>query len=184
MPNYIEETKEIEVPPASGIPGFLRVVAGILERSRVQEIIISKGKIVYRRFRKEDEPEKALEVELETLLPSFVIRAGQVEELALLSSDNAAVAVSMLFAKAHMDGLNPIALVGGRNSHFFSWHIKTTDVVLAREECYGLPFLADHDIPDETVLLCAGYGRRAALPDTVRSYKISIPLPFVLRGKS
>lgn len=184
MPNYIEETKEIEVPPASGIPGFLRVVSDILGRSRVQEIVISKGKIAYRRFRKEDEPEVPLAVDLDTLMPSFVIRAGQVEELALLTDDNAAVAVSMLFAKAHMDGLNPIALVGGRNSQFFSWHTKTTDVVLARDECYGLPFLADHNIPDETVLLCAGYGRRASLPDTVRSYKISIPLTFVLRGKS
>ncbi len=183
MPNYIEETKEIEVPPASGVPGFLRVVSSILERSRVQEIIISKGKIVYRRFRKEDEPEKPLEVDLDTLLPSYVIRGSEVEELPL-NTENAAVAVGQLFSKSHMDGFNPIALVGGSDSLFFSWHAKTTGVVVARDECYGLPFLPDHNIPNEAVILCTGYGRRASLADTVRCYKISIPLRFVVKGKS
>jgi len=175
MPAYIEETKEIPVPPATGVPGFLKVVAGILERPRVQEIVLSKDKITYRRFRRDDEAETELEIDLATLMPFAVIRNSQLEELRLLTETNAAAAVGQLFAKAHMDGMNPIAFAGGPNSLFFPWHARTTNVVLAKEECYGLSFLADPELPDEALFLCAGYGRRAALPDTVRSYKITIP---------
>lgn len=175
MPNYIEEKKEIDVPPASGIPGFLKVVAGILERPRVQEVLISKGKITYRRFRREDESEQPLEVDLETVMPAAVVRNSAVEEL-IVMSNNAAVGVSQLFAKAHMDGMSPIAFVSGPGSLFFAWHTRTTSIVLSHDECYGLPFLSAPGIPDETLLLCAAYSRRSTLPDTVRSYKITIPL--------
>lgn len=175
MPSYIEEKKEIPVPPATGVPGFLKVVAGILERPRVQEIVLGKDKITYRRFRRDDEAETELEVDLDTLMPLAVIRNSQLEELRLITETNAAAAVSQLFTKAHMDGMNPIAFASGPHSLFFSWHTRTTSVVLAKEECYGLPFLADPGLPDEALFLCTGYGRRAALPDTVRSYKIAIP---------
>lgn len=175
MPAYIEEKKEIQVPPATGIPGFLKVVAGILERPRVQEIVLSKDKITYRRFRREDEAEAELEMDLATLMPMAVIRNSQLEELRLITDTNAATVVSQLFAKAHMDGMNPIAFASGPNSLFFAWHARTTNVVLAKEECYGVPFLADPELPNEALVLCTGYSRRAALPDTVRSYKITIP---------
>lgn len=175
MPNYIEEKKELDVPPASGIPGFLKVIEGILERPRVQEVVIAKGKITYRRFRREDEPETPVEVDLATVMPAAVIRNSLLEELKLLT-DNAAITVSQLFTKAHMDGMSPIAFVSGPSSLFFTWHARTAHVVLAKEECYGLPFLSAPDIPDETLILCAAYSRRSSLPDTVRAYKITIPM--------
>jgi hypothetical protein len=175
MPSYIEETKEIEVPPASGIPGYLKIIESVLERPRIQEVVLAKGRITYRRFRREDEPSEVSDIEFDDIMPAAVIRNSQLEELKLLS-DNAAVAVSQLFTKAHMDGVNPIALVGGGKSLFFPWHTKTTSVVLAQQECYGLPFLSTPAIPDEALILCAAYERRAHLPATVRSYKITIPL--------
>ncbi len=175
MPQYVEEKKELEVPVATGIPGFLKVLTGILERPRVQKVTIEKGKITYLRYRREDEPDQELEVELTTLMPAAVIRNSLLEEVSLLA-DNAAIGVSQLFAKAHMDGLNPVALVGSMNSLFFVWHVRTTKVVLAKDECYGLPFLPDKDIPDETLILCAAYSKRAMLPDTARCYKMTIPL--------
>lgn len=176
MPAYIEESKEIQVPPATGIPGFLQVVARILERPRVQEIVLSKDKITYRRFRRDDEAEAEVETDLATLMPMAVIRNSLLEELHLINEQNAAIAVSQLFARTHMDGMNPIAFASGLNSLFFPWHARTTSVVLARTECYGLPFLTDPGLPDEALFLCVGYSRRAALPDTVRSYKIAIPV--------
>lgn len=175
MPQYIEESKSLEVPPASGIPGLLRTVEGILERPRVQEVIITPGKVSYKRFRREDEQEQPLEINLDTVMPAAVVRNSQLEELRL-GSDNAAVAVGQLFAKAHMDGMNPIAFVGGPSGLFFSWHVKSTGIVLAKEECYGIPFFSSTDFPNEALILCTGYSRRAYLPDTVRAYKITIPL--------
>lgn len=174
MPSYVEEKQDIEVPPATGVAGYLKVITDILERPRVQEVLLVKGKISYRRFRKDDEPESLLEIDLQTLMPSAVIRASTLEELRLYG-DNAAVAMGQLFSKAHMDGMNPIALVSGPSPHFFAWHAKTTSIVLAADECYGLPFLRDPIIPDESLIMCTAYSRKALLPDTVRTYKITIP---------
>lgn len=176
MPNYIEENKELEVPPATGVPGFLRVVESILERPRVQRVVIEKGKISYSRFRRDDETEAPLGIELATLMPSAVIRSCSIVEEIKALADNAAIGMAQLFSKAHMDGMNPVALVGGLSSLFFVWHTRTTSVVLAKDECYGLPFLADPEIPDESLILCAAYDKRAALPDTVRCYKMLVPL--------
>lgn len=176
MPNYIEEKKDIEVPPATGIPGLLRAISSVLELKRVQRVVVEVGRISYTRFRREDEPElPAAELDLSTLMPAAVIRNSELEELRLLA-DNAAVGIAQLFSKAHMDGMNPIALVGSPSSLFFAWHVKTTGVVLAKTECYGLPFLADPDLSDEALVLCTAYSRRATLPDTVRCYKLTVPL--------
>lgn len=175
MTEYIEEKQEVAVPPATGIPGLLKVVAGILERPRIQEIILAKGKITYRRFRREDEEVVPLGIELDTLMPSVVIRNGSIEELVPVSA-NAAVVVGQMFAKAHMDGMNPIAWVSGIASQFPSWHARSTNVVLGNEVCYGLPFLRDAGLPDEAIILCTAYSRRASLPDVVRSYKVTVPL--------
>lgn len=175
MPQYIEEKRDIEVPTASGIPGLLKIIERILERPRVQEVLLSKGKVSYKRYRREDEQEQELDTDLETVMPAAVVRNSQLEELPLLS-DNAAIAVAQLFTKAHMDGMNPVAFVGGQSSLFFTWHLRTTNIVLAKEECYGIPFLPAPGFPDEALILCTAYGRRALLPETVRSYKITIPL--------
>lgn len=178
--SYSEEKQEIEVPPATGIPGYLKIIAGILERPRVQEIVLSRtGKITYRRFRKDDEAEVPLDIDLETLMPHAVIRNSTLEELRLINENNAAVAMGQLFTKVHLDGVSPIAFAGGPNSLLFAWHVRTTSVMLARDEVYGLPFLADPELPNEALFLCAGYSRRSSLPDTVRSYKITIP--FLLK---
>ena len=175
MPSYIEETKDIEVPAATGVPGFLKVIAGILGLARVQRVVIEKGRVSYARYRREDEPEQPFDVDLATLMPAAVIRNSVLEEISLVA-DNAAIGIAQLFAKAHMDGFNPIALVGGLNSLFFLWHAQTTKVVLSKTECYGLPFLPDPEIPDESLVLCTAYGRRAMLPDTARCYKLTVPL--------
>ena len=175
MSQYVEESKELEVPPATGIPGFLKVLTNILERARVQRVVIEKGKVSYTRFRREDEAEQPFEVELSTLMPSAVVRNSQLEEIKVIA-DNAAVGMGQLFAKAHMDGMSPIALVGSPNSLFFLWHVRSTSVVLAKDECYGLPFLPDPEIPDESLILCTAYSKRSMLPDTVRCYKLTVPL--------
>lgn len=172
---YEEETKEVEVPPATGIPGYLAMIGRILELSRIQEVVLTTGKLKYRRFRAEGEPEYAIDADLSTLMPSQVVRNAVVSEIPV-DVNNAAIAVGRMFATAQMDGFAPVAFVGGTNSAFFSWHAKTSLTVLAKDSVYGLPFLADSGIPSESLLLCAAYSRRSALADTVRVYKITIPI--------
>lgn len=174
MPDYEEEHDQMEVPRAVGIAGYLKVIQGLLELPRVQEIVVKAGVVSWRRFRKPDEPHRELGVDLDTLLPSSVIRSRSVIELQPVV-ESAAVTVAQMFAQVHMDGFNPVSFVGGQASNFFSWHARTTGVMLAKTEMYGLPFLLDNQIPDEALILCAAYGRRAALVDTVQSYKVTIP---------
>lgn len=175
MPSYEEETNSFEVPKAAGRAGYFRVLDKLFELRRVQEIIITTGKVSYRRYRAHDEPEQEVEVDLTSLLPYSVIRSHEVTEI-LPASDNAAVVVAQMFAQVHMDGLNPVAFASGHEVTFRQWHANTTRVMLPSGEAYGLPFLVDTQLPTESLLLCAAYGRRAALVDTVRSYKIAIPL--------
>jgi hypothetical protein len=173
MVDYIEERKEQEVPNASGVAGYLEVVRGVLELPRVQEIIIRVGKVSWHRFKKPDEPERNLEVDLETLMPYGVIRSHDVVEVPAV--DNAAATLGLLFTKAHLDGLNPIALVSGPGTFLHSWYRATTSLVLPRQSAHGVDLLLDPNIGEEALILCTGFGKRAALVDTVRSYKTTMP---------
>jgi len=174
MPAYVEEIKEFVVPKATGRAGYFRVLDTLFDLAKVQEILITPGKINYRRFRKEDEPEKEVGVELDSLMPYAVIRSHECTEV-LPSSTNAAIVIAQMFAQVHMDGLNPIAFASGHELTFRQWHAESTKVMLPSGEAYGLPFLVDQQLPTESLVLCAAYGRRAALVDTTRSYKIAIP---------
>lgn len=174
MPTYIDEQKTIEVPSNTGVEGYLKVVGEILELPRVQKVVLEIGSISYRRFRKEDEPERNVGQDLETLQPAAVVRSHPISEIKA-SSDSAAVVVAQLFAQAAMDGYNPVAFVSGLHSMFWSWHARSTGLVLNKKEAYGLAFYGDQQLPDEALILCAAYGRRASMVDVQCSYKVTIP---------
>lgn len=44
-----------------------------------------------------------------------------------------------------------------------------------REDAYGLPFLADRQIDDDTLLLAASYDRAATIIDAQRAFKLLLP---------
>ncbi len=178
--SYEEEKKTVEVDPATGVPGLLKMVERILELGRVQQVVIERGKVSYARFKRPDDQGHELAVDLASLMPHAVIRNSQLVELKV-ETDNAAVVVGQLFARAYMDGVAPVALTSGTNSLFHFWHTQTTKIVLPHDSCYGLPFVQDNQLPNEALFLCAAYSRYGKLVDVVRSYKITIPL---LRKKS
>ena len=62
--------------------------------------------------------------------------------------------------------------MSGARTVFPEWHARTTGVFFGAEEAYGLPVLADPDIPDDVLALCAGPSRQSRLIDTKRSYKV------------
>lgn len=182
MPNYDEETKQIEVPKGTGAPGLLKAVASVLELSRVQSITIdSIGVVKYTRLRKAGEPEVNVDQDFDSLMPWQVIRAHDITEVQLPST-NAAVVIGSMFSQANIEGYNPVAFVGNPSTRLWHWYTSTTKVVTNRDEFYGLPFLSDRQVPEEALVLCAAYGRRASMVDVVKSYKISIPMPVMKRS--
>jgi hypothetical protein len=173
MVDYIEERQELDVPSATGIEGYLSVVRSILNLPRVQEITIKVGKVRWHRFKKPDEPDRNLEVDLDTLMPYGVIRNHEVQEL--MTVPDAAACLGAVLAQAHIDGLNPIAWVSGPGTLLHGWYKDTTGLLLPKDSVFGLDLLLDSNIGQEALILCTGFGKRAALVDTVRSYKITMP---------
>jgi hypothetical protein len=173
---YKEVTDVIEVPKNTGVKGFLRVVEDILKRPRVQNIEIdSRGKVSYRYFARAGEEKLPLNTNFDTLMPYMAIRNGIAVELAD-PSPNAPTALGQLFDMATADHLFPVAWAAGAQSRFWDWYSSSTRLTLSsREELFGLPFLTDRSIPDETLVLGAAYARGASLVDLRKSYKIVIP---------
>jgi hypothetical protein len=174
MPNYDEESRSFDIPKATGRAGYFQVLDSLFNLQKVQEILITPGKIAYRRFRRSEEPEAEVGVDLSTLMPFAVIRSHEVTEV-LPNSEIASTVIAQMFAQVHMDGYNPIAFASGHELTFRQWHASTTQVMLPVGEAYGLPFLVDKQLPTESLLLCASFGRKGALVDTVHSYKLAIP---------
>jgi hypothetical protein len=174
--DYKEVTETVEVPKNTGTKGFLHVVEGILKRPRVQSIEIdARGKVSYRYFARKGEENLPLNTNFDTLMPYMAIRNGAVVELADPSS-HAPTAVGQLFDMAAVDHLFPIAWAAGANTKLWDWYVDTTEFnPSSREEFFGLPFLTDRAIPDESLILGAAYARGAALIDLQKSYKIVIP---------
>jgi hypothetical protein len=176
MPTYEEEERTIEIPKAAGIKAYLTVLDEILSLPMVDTvtIVVTPGFMRYHRYKKPEEPERLVGTDLSTLLPYAVIRNHDLLEIQP-STNIAAVVIAQMLAQAHLDGLNPIAFVCGNEPNLRKWHASTTGIVLPSNEMYGLPLLCDNQLPQETLFLCAAYGRNAALVDTAKSYKITIP---------
>jgi hypothetical protein len=176
MSDYKEVTETVEVPKNTGIRGFLHVVEGILKRPRVQSVEIdARGKVSYRYFARSGEERLPLSTNFDTLMPYMVVRNGKAVELSD-PSPIAPIALGQLFDMVAVDHLYSVAWVAGANTRFWDWYAATTRFSLfSREELFGLPFLTDRNIPDESLLLAAAFARGATLIDIQKSYKIVIP---------
>lgn len=176
MPSFIEEEKTIEVPKGIGVDGLLKAVAKVLELSRVQNITIDvTGKVSYKRFRKEDEPEQVTGLDFSSVMPWQIVRGHAIEEVPT-NSTNAAVVLGQLFARVSMDGFNPVSFVASPSTKFWTWYTATTSLHTGHVELHGLPFLVDPQVPEEALVMCVAYGRRAGMVDVVKSYKITVPM--------
>lgn len=174
-------TETIEVPKETGKAGLLRLLENIIDLKRVVEIHVlahrAPVKVNYKRFAAEDEPDKPLAVDLESLSPYAVLRNGEIQEIDG-GNGPAAIVIAHLFREVSLVGLWPIAFVGGRASRFWDWHKETMGMLPSqtREDAYGLPFLTDRHVADDTLLLAASYDRAATIIDARRAYKLLLPL--------
>ncbi len=182
MAEYKEVKGTIRVPPNTGLEGFLHTIKTLMKRPRLQGFEVdSRGIIRFRRFAAEGEedggPNNNFGVDLEHLEPYHVVRNAQILELVQPPEASAAVVIGLLFDKAAVDQLHPVAFVINTASALWEWYRVTTGYsVKERGRLFGLPVLLDRNIPDTALLLCAGFGRDAAFVDTQLSYKVEIPV--------
>lgn len=172
-PQYIEDGESIDIPPAAGVAGYVRVFQAILELPRVQRVEVVPGKIEYMRLVRDGE-HKPIEVDLETVLPYGIIRNRPVIELVMDERMSAAVALGQMFAQVYMDGLFPIALVSGVSTLLYMWYATTTGAVQPTGSVHGLPVLLDRHLGEEALVMCAGNAPKAPMVDTACSYKTTI----------
>jgi hypothetical protein len=176
MAEYIDRKEEVEIPRGSGIEGFMTTLRKILELPRVQYVHIERGKIAYARSVRPEEPRAPLGIDFVSLMPATVIRGSELHEEN--EEENAAKAVCVLLRRAGIMHQHPIAFASGTKTHFWEWHRRTTGIDLKdrSDQIYGLPFLLDEQLPNESLLLCTGFSKGAALVDTRLTFKMSMPL--------
>jgi hypothetical protein len=177
-----EEEKTVEIPRGTGIKSYLDALEKILSFSFVKEVtatanrakvVVTPGLITYRRI-KRSEDEVITGLNIEGLLPYSVIRSNELVELTL-SSNVAAIVIAQMLEQARVNRLHPITFCSGHFLSFSDWHFNTTGIRLHQDEIYGLPFTIDQNLPKESLFLCASTERYAALVDTVKTYKVTIP---------
>lgn len=175
-------TETIEVPKETGKAGLLRLMEGIFDLKRVTEVHVlatrQPVKVTYKRFAAEDEPDRPLAIDLESLTPYAVLRNGEIQEF-IGDVGPAACVIAHLFREVSLVGLWPVAFVSGKSSYFWDWHKETMGMVPSqtRDDAYGLPFLTDRQVDDDTLLLAASYDRGAAIIDAQRAFKLLLPQP-------
>lgn len=176
MSEYKEVSGSIDVPRNTGREGLLHTVREILRLPKVQEIRILKGQVHFRRYAREGETAEVDmgKISFDGLSPYHVIRNLEtVVPVEAVVGANAASVIGHLFDNVGRDGLFPIAWVSGAATHFWMWHEFTAGTRLtSHQTVYGLPFLTDRSIEDDSLFLCAAYSRNAPLTDTERAYMV------------
>ena len=173
MSSYTLREDKISVPANTGIDGFVHTVRKILQLPRVQSVHIdAKGVVSYSRYLQEGEPVEPLGVSFDNLLPSYIIQHSEVLDLPAVPSTNAAILLGQLFDAVAMDHLQPIAFVGGADTHLWDWYKESTGLTVRRGPFFfGLPLFLDRFYEDDLLLLCGAYSKDAGLADTKVAFK-------------
>jgi hypothetical protein len=175
MAKYQEHSETIEVPRGLGIAGLLHAIGKVLRLPRVQGVNIEVGSISFRRLIVEGEATTPTEVNFDTIAPSAIIRNVDLREVDASEEDPPEVSLVKLFKAAALHVLYPLVLVSGANTTFGKWCPRLAD---SSELVLGVEFLRDRQIPDDVLVLCAGYARDGGLLDTQRAYKMTMLPPL------
>jgi hypothetical protein len=180
MSEYKLVTDTIEVPPNTGVDGFLYTLRELLKLPRLQSVKIdAKGKVTYERYIREDE-KAPIGVDFADLEPWHIIRNAPVQEVRIRTS-NPATALLLLFDSVRMEGYQPAAFVTGANTTLRYWLEMGTGQTLqpSMQTLFGVPIYTDRNCPDSVLVLCGAYTSGAPLVDTQKSYKIEMELDVV-----
>jgi hypothetical protein len=176
MSEMLLVTQSVDVPPGTGVEGFVHTVRSLLKLSLIQSISINaRGKVTYERFVDEDE-KNPIKVDYSGVEPWYIARnaPGGVEELAL-NSYNAAVILCAVLDRAMTERLHPIAFVASPNTVLWDWYGYTTGTTVnVRNSICGVPIYTDRHVPDSALILCGSYAKDGAIIDTQKAYKVEM----------
>lgn len=175
MTSVQERTKTIDVPPNTGIEGFLHVIREVLRLPRVQKIVVEgAGRVTLTQLCKED-AEPNVNVTFEHLEPHYIIRNTRLQEVSYPPSMSALCVIATMLDIVHANGLTPIAFVAAPSTSLWTWLHFGDDLTLAgRDVLLGQPLYTDRYIPDTALVLCAGVDHTTSLLDTKLSLKIEM----------
>ena len=175
-----EKTNTISVPKEAGVPGLIETVRTILRLSRVMNVEINhRGVVTYRRFVPVGEPGGAPVIDFAGLSPNGVIRNSVVKELPYERPGcHAPDLIFSMFDAVRDDGYFPICFVTGADTTLWRWYAHSAGLEAPeRDVFYGYPLFFDRMIPDDVLILCAGYDRNATIGDTLASFKLALVIP-------
>jgi hypothetical protein len=175
MDGYQEKTSSVKVPKNTGVDGFLKTLRNILMLPRVQSIRIdAKGTVNYSRYVRDGETEGSLQIDYGELEPWALMRNSHIEELNYREGMPASNVIAVMFNRVARDGLVPNGFATGAETYLWDWHRRTAGIDLVRtSSVYGLPIYTDRQIPDHSLVLCAGY-IKGGLVDCHRFIKVSM----------
>lgn len=177
-PEFKLDKKIIDIPKNTGRAGFILAIEKLLKLPRIQNIQIdAKGKVTYTRFVKEDDPSLPLAIDLASVSPYGIIRNSELVEINFQDL-HVGDFLLKLFNTVANDKFFPICFVGSLASSVWPWLKQNNEETVSKEQLLGYPFYEEGLVENYMLFLCTGIIRESALIDTVRSYKIILPLEF------
>jgi hypothetical protein len=174
--NLRERTKTVEVPPNTGIEGFLHVVRQVVAMPRVQKIVIDKsGRVTYAQLAPADGEEPNVGFDFSHLEPYHVIRNARMSEVSYPEEMVSAAVVATMLDLVTSNGFSPIAFIVSPSTLLWTWLYFGSDLELkSRDALYGFPLYVDRHVPDTALVLGAGVDGATALIDTKWSLKVEM----------
>lgn len=175
MSDLREFSKTIEVPPNTGLEGFLQVVREVLRLPRIQKLNIDRtGHITYFQLAKE-EGEVNLNVSFDHLAPYYILKNAPMREVTYPSFIGSVAILASMLDHVAGSGHTPIAFVASPQTVLWSWLSLSDDFqATSRDVLLGYPLYTDRNIPDTALVLCAGVDRTTSLKDTKFSIKVEM----------
>lgn len=178
-----EVTQTIQIPESTGVEGFLLALRSVIQRPRVQRVVIdSSGRVTYTRLAEEEEEENPnIGVDFGELEPYGVIRNATVRELDYPRNLGACDVVAAMFDAVTAEGYTSICFASGMETELWTWCYLSSGVDLrSHNRFFGYPIYLDRNIPNSALVLCAGVGQTSALIDTRLAVKIEMQQNRVL----
>lgn len=181
MSELREVTQSVDVPASTGVDGFLQAIREIIRQPRVQRVVLeASGRVTFIRLVNEGE-EPNLNVAFSHLEPYAIIRNADMRELSYPPAMGAADVLASMFDAVNQNGFTPICFATGVNTLLYNWFYFTSNVELQTvDKLFGYPVYFDKQLPDASLVLCAGVGQTSALIDTRLSVTVTMQQNTVL----
>jgi len=174
MERLVEST--VQVPPKTGVAGFLRTIETLLRLPRLQKVTIdARGAVQYTRLVLEgaEEPEDVV-VNFQGLAPYDLIRNSPITEVRDVESLSPAELLLWLLGEVTREGSHPAVWVLHDLKELETWlNLPWFTERTSATSLLGYPLLFDADISPGMLLLGTAPKRGGELVECTQFFKIS-----------